>query len=204
MVGFDIDKSQQDVLKELSNVGVGNAATALSKMLEKRVNISIPLLRFVDKDTLFDDDSASLIVSHLHVVGDLKGHMIFLSKAEMARKMVNLAMFDETKTDLTFDEMELSAYNEIANVICGAYLSSLSDFSDFQFMPEPPSVFTGNLPTIKEDLFSKLQIDTKELVILSVDADLSFDGSDMKGYMYFMLNIEPLYALLGSLKQKFG
>ncbi|MBR6258376.1 MAG: chemotaxis protein CheC [Lachnospiraceae bacterium] len=131
-----------DVLKEIGNIGAGNATTALSTMLGTRVDMMVPkvrLMEFKEVGTTLGGEEQLVAGIYLVVDGDIHGSIMFIQKKESARAMVQKLM-GMPSTEDDFTEMELSALKEIGNVITGAYLNSLATLTNLTIYPSVPDV----------------------------------------------------------------
>ena len=148
MATFDLNNvSQQyfDVLKEIGNIGAGNATTALAQMLGQKVDMKVPqvkLLDFQEVGAIMGGEEQIMAGIYLLVEGDITGSIMFLLQEEAAHILVNQLMGVGTggKTDGGFDEIELSALKEIGNIITGAYLNSLSMLTNMKIYPSIPDL----------------------------------------------------------------
>jgi chemotaxis protein CheC len=136
-------ESNMDVLKEIGNIGAGNAATALSLMLNKPIDMSVPKVRILGFEEVSDvvGGAEQIVVAiFLRVEGDAPGNLFFILSIESAKSLLRrLAGINVSEND-TFNEMELSALNEIGNILSGSYLSSLADFTNLSMYPTVPSL----------------------------------------------------------------
>ena len=142
-VKFDhMDHMQFDVLKEIGNIGAGNATTALSKMLNAKVDMKVPkidLLEFKDLSEIIGGAENIVVGILLTLEGDIDGMIMFVLENESAHNIVNMLMQGMCETsDGDFNEMELSALQEIGNIIAGAYLSSLSTLTNMTITSSVP------------------------------------------------------------------
>ncbi|MBQ9866387.1 MAG: chemotaxis protein CheC [Lachnospiraceae bacterium] len=131
-----------DVLKEIGNIGAGNATTALSTMLGTRVDMMVPkvrLMEFKEVGTTLGGEEQLVAGIYLVVDGDIHGSIMFIQKKESARAMVQKLMGMPSEGE-DFSEMELSALKEIGNVITGAYLNSLATLTNLTIYPSVPYV----------------------------------------------------------------
>ncbi|GBG09617.1 CheY-P-specific phosphatase CheC [Paenibacillus sp. MY03] len=133
-----------DVLKEVGNIGAGNAATALSKLLNKPVDMAVPkvsLLPFEEIAELVGGAEQVVLGVFLRVEGEAPGNMFFLIEENSAERMLNqLLSLRHDEGDKGYSEMELSALCEIGNILAGSYLSSLADFTQLPMMPSVPAI----------------------------------------------------------------
>ena len=130
-----------DVLKEIGNIGAGNATTAISTMLNLRIDMSVPkveLLTFQELGSAICPEDETIIGIYLEVQGDIDGSMMFLMKLDSAHFLVNRLMGRDENYRGDFDEMDMSAIMEIGNIIAGSYLNALSSMTGLTIAPTIP------------------------------------------------------------------
>ena len=84
-----------DVLKEIGNIGAGNATTAMANMLNIRINMDVPrveLLTFQELGSAICPEDESIVGIYLEVTDDITGSMMFLMKLDSAHYLVNKLM----------------------------------------------------------------------------------------------------------------
>ncbi|OUM96959.1 MAG: CheY-P-specific phosphatase CheC [Thermobacillus sp. ZCTH02-B1] len=136
------DEFKLDVLKEVGNIGAGHAATALSRILNQPVDMSVPTVSLVPFEEIADRVGGSeqvVIAVFLRVEGDAPGNMFFIIREDSARRLLKHLLSIDPEEG-AFSEMELSALNEIGNILAGSYLSSLADFTGLNLTPTVPSL----------------------------------------------------------------
>ncbi|WP_202128617.1 chemotaxis protein CheC [Paenibacillus dendrobii] len=132
-----------DVLKEVGNIGAGNAATALSRLLNKPVDMAVPkvqLLPFEEISEKVGGAEQVVIAIFLRVEGDAPGNLFFILSPEAAKSLLKRLVGIHPEADGLFNEMELSALSEIGNILAGSYLSSLADFTKLSMSPTVPAL----------------------------------------------------------------
>lgn len=134
-----------DVLKEIGNIGAGNAATALSVLVGKQIDMKVPTVRIVTFDEMLElaGGYENIVTAvFLRVEGDVPSNMFFILPLEQATKYVRKLTGDRTFSfeQPPYSEMGLSAMQELGNILVGSYLSSLSDFTNLKLTPSVPSV----------------------------------------------------------------
>lgn len=126
-----MDAFHMDILKEIGNIGAGHAATALSQLLNKRIEMTIPDARIISFDEMMDIvGGADNVVAavFLRIEGDAPGNMFFVLSIEQAERFIQQMIGDEQfKLEQDCSELSLSALQELGNILAGSYLSSLSD-----------------------------------------------------------------------------
>ena len=187
-----------DVLKELGNIGAGNATTALAQMLGGKVDMSVPQVKLLDFNVLGDTVGGEDVIMagiYLQVEGDISGNMMFIqikvSAAHLINKMMG-GMFeikDEEVEEHEFSEMECSAIKEVGNIITGAYLNALSSLTNLTIYPSVPQLAIDmagallSVPAVEFGLFA----DKILLVQTKFSDDVELDGffiliPDMESY----------------------
>ena len=143
-IGFgDLNTIHLDVLREIGNIGAGNAVTALAKMINKKVDMAVPkvkIMGFKEVSNILGGEEIEVIGILLSVSGDLKGNMMFTLDISAARTLVNILLGDDTNNSMEFDEMELSALKEIGNILTASYLSALSTLTNLRILPSVPEL----------------------------------------------------------------
>lgn len=138
-----------DVLKELGNIGAGNATTALAQMIDCKVDMCVPqvrLLEFKEVGEIVGGEDKIMTSIFLQVEGDIDGSIMFMLSKTAAAHLVNKLMcgmlgIDEEKADeYEFGEMECSAIKEVGNIITGAYLNALSGLTSMKIFPSVPQL----------------------------------------------------------------
>lgn len=136
-----ISAFQLDVLKEISNIGAGNATTALSKLLSKPVDMKVSqVLPLHFNEILEYVGGAEKVVAtvFLRIQGDISGNMFFVIDTESAKGLVKSLLGTLEGNELS--EMGFSVLQEIGNILSGSYLTALSDFTGLDLQPSVPSL----------------------------------------------------------------
>ncbi len=137
----EVNEKYFDVLKEIGNIGAGNATTSIANMLGLKIDMKVPavqLLNFQELETAICPEEEVLVGIFLGVTDDITGSMMFLMRLESARYLVNILMMSPDNTSTEFNEMELSALQEIGNIIAGSYLNALAIMMNLKIQPTVP------------------------------------------------------------------
>lgn len=132
-----------DVLKEVGNIGAGNAATALSRLLDKPVDMAVPKVSLLPFEEVADRVGGSeqiVFAVFLRVEGEAPGNMFFIVEEASADRLLKQLLSIRAEGQQGYTEMELSALSEIGNILAGSYLSSLADFTRLSMTPSVPQV----------------------------------------------------------------
>ncbi|MBQ9120686.1 MAG: chemotaxis protein CheC [Lachnospiraceae bacterium] len=197
-----MDNMQFDVLREIGNIGAGNATTALSQMINAKVDMKVPkvdLLEFKELGDLIGGAENIVVGILLTLEEDIDGMMMFLMEKGAARSMVRVMMGAYASEDESadFSEMELSALQEIGNIITGAYLSSLSTLTNMTIVASIPYMaidMAGAILSVPAIEFGK--ISDKALLIETEFGDAT---EVVNGYFILIPTLDSYSSILTSL-----
>ncbi len=129
----ELNDMQLDVLREIGNIGAGNAATALATILDEKVEISLPRVRITDFDTAINalGGAETMTVGVLvNFDGEAHGMIMFLLNMEDAKAIMSiLIQEDEEGESSQLSELKLSAIKEIGNILGSSYINSISQLT---------------------------------------------------------------------------
>lgn len=141
MAYVDLNEKQLDALREISNIGAGHAATALSQMIGRTIKLKVPNVRALHFDEVPDVvGGAEAIVAglFLKVFGQSKGNILLIFPRESAVSLVELLLNKEVESDLEFNDMEDSVLKEIGNILASSYLNSIGQMLNINLIPSVP------------------------------------------------------------------
>lgn len=200
---YDILTSMHfDVLRELGNIGSGNAVTSLAKMLDKKVDMSVPLVQFLD----FSDLAGAIGGPENYVAGvlvmlsgGLNGIMMFLLEQKGAKVLINelFSNISIKDADLPFEEIELSALKELGNILTNSYLNSLSVMLNLDIKPSVPSLaidMAGAILSVPAIEFSKVSDK-----VLFIDTIFKTTDTDVDGYFILVPEFDSFKIIMSNL-----
>lgn len=188
-----------DVLKELGNIGAGNATTALSQMLQCKVDMKVPqvkLLEFQDVGAMIGGEEKIMTGIYLGVEGDITGSIMFLMDQVTARHLVSKMMMGMDSGGDEFNEMELSALQEVGNIITGSYLNSLSDLTRLTIYPTIPSIATDMAGAILSVPAIEFGVYGDRILLIQTQF---MDEVDLNGYFILVPDVDSYTKILASL-----
>ncbi len=197
MDNFDnIDSVQLDILKEIGNIGAGNATTALSQLINRRIDMGIPVvkvLEFKDLSEVLGGAENPIVGILLGLEGEISGMIMFVLEQSAAHILINMLMGKNIDNFEDFDEMDLSALKEIGNIISGAYLSSLSSLTNLKILATIPYMaidMAGAILSVPAIEFGK--VGDKALLI---QTDFGGDRENVFGY-FILIPDMPSYGII--------
>jgi chemotaxis protein CheC len=186
---------QLDGLRELANIGSGNAATALSSMLGRSIDISVPSARALELADAIDavgpgEQEVTAVV--LPVFGSIDAIVLMVFSPESAALLCGLLGVDADS------DMAVSALGEIGNIVGCSYIGAFAAMTGLELEPTPPESVTDQLGAIVSSVLASAALDSD--IALLLDTDLIVEGSECSfGFMLVPTadGVNELLARLG-------
>ncbi|AQP54584.1 chemotaxis protein CheC [Vagococcus penaei] len=189
---------QLDVLKELINIGGGNAATSISQLIEQPVNMLVPLIEILPYDVLYDqimseDEPVYAIINQ--VFGDARGVFLFSMTNKSASQITQMMIPDDIS--LT-DDLKESAVKELVNIIVNSFLTALNKELNCHLVSSVPMLTVDMFGSVISSLYMELgQYDDQVMILKN---EFIYLGDKIDASLYFIPNegvLEKLFKLLG-------
>ncbi|MFX0101061.1 MAG: chemotaxis protein CheC [Candidatus Hodarchaeota archaeon] len=214
---LELTFSQEDLLKELGNIGTGNATVALSRLMNKRVDISLTSVEimpfwkikesfsfcrckkdFKCKNIVFG------IFSNVEGEPSISIYMVLLKNPvleliELLGLEQNLDFESIQNTQDLTDSLK-DTVSEIGNIIFGHYISSLANMLNTTMIPEVPMVALDYACTLTDGIIANFTQDIDYILI--IDTKLKVEGTDLDGNLYFIPRLGTLEAIFNLLKNE--
>jgi len=137
---MELDQSKRDILKEVANIGAGNAATAFSGMVGQKINMTVPkveLIEIQELPAITGDEEEYIACIMINFSGEISGKILLVVDMKNVEKMLKLIFSTD---DLPGKEMQNSALNELGNILSGAYLKAINDFTGLDLDQSVPAM----------------------------------------------------------------
>ncbi|MCM3732145.1 chemotaxis protein CheC [Fictibacillus nanhaiensis] len=193
-----------DILREIGNIGAGHAATALSTMLNKAVDMKVPSVKIISFEEITEmvGGSENIVASvFLRIVGDAPGCMFFMLPIEQAEKLLGDLLGEEIVqlTEGQYPEMPLSALQEVGNILSGSYLTSFSDFTGLSLQPSVPATSIDMAGAILSfGLFEISTVSDLAIVIDTAFTDMK-ELDEVKGHFFLLPDPESFAKIFNAL-----
>ena len=196
----DINEMHIDVLKEIANIGSGNAASSLSRMLDHPVNISIPYIGIKGFDAAYEalgGPEAIMVGTLLFLSSALQGMIMFLLPVEVACDLVNKLMYTDIKDYGEIDEIGFSAINEISNIMSASFVGAIAEMSELTIDISPPEATLDMLGSIMSvpSIYFAMMSDS----LLLIQNELEIAGKTTKASVLLLPDMPSLEKLMKSL-----
>ena len=163
---MELTNEQIDILGEIGNINMGNAATTLSLMLNQRVDITTPQASVIARSKALDDYEKTCIFVQIHYVKGLEGNNVLILKEEDILTMTSLMMGGDGKNhDPEVTELHLSAASEAMNQMMGTAASSMATMLGTPTDISTPEVNRIDVESVK--LFEKM-FDSEQDMFLKI------------------------------------
>ena len=196
----DLTAMHLDVLKEVGNIGSGNASTALSGMIQKDVLIEVPSVKVVGFQEAIDHaGGAERVVAGVlsRLYGGIEGMFLLLMEQDFVNLITNSFFGEEESDMLALNENEISALSEIGNIMGGAYASAISQLTGIEIRlaaPQYQADMLGALMSVPAIEFG--EVGDK---LLFIDKQIEIDNVSVKSNMMLIPTIESLETIITKL-----
>lgn len=192
----NLNSFQLDALKEVSNIGAGNAATSLSILLGTKIDMSVPNMNLIAFDELLDSYKENEVVAVLvKVLDDIGGSVLYVFDEKVALNIIS-RMTLVKEDNLT--EMGFSVIGEIGNIISSSFMNSIADFTGLKITASVPAVVNDMISAILVSTF----VETGQYQEYVLDIETLFMGEEennIEGHFYFVPSPGSLEKILESL-----
>lgn len=196
----DLNPIQMDVLKEIGNIGSGNAATSLATLLNNTIDIAVPTVKALNYNEtveLLGGPENVVIGLLIRLTGDIRGMMMYILQQGFASKVTE-TFYGKQLTNLTeVDEMDKSAICEIGNIMAASYVNAISNLSGLMIDISVPSFCVDMAGAILSvPIVEFAQVGDK---VLFIDDNFRIPGAEIKSNMILIPEMDSLDTLFSRL-----
>lgn len=188
-----------DVLKELGNIGSGNAATALSTMINKRVDMRVPkvkILEFKDISEILGDGEAPVVGIYFKMSEDIEGNIMFVLSIDSAINLTNM-LFGRRDSKNELDDMDMSALSEVGNILSASYINSLSTLTGLKLKISIPSICVDMAAAILS--VPAVQFGQIGENVIFIETQFEEGDKQIKGDLFLIPEVDSFEKILSSL-----
>lgn len=198
----NLNEKQLDLLNEIGNIGSGNAATALSTMIGKKVEISVPSTKVVPISQipfLFENPEEIVCAIKMKMQEDVEGEILLIFNSLTVKELTKILTGNPINDITNLDEFTESMLKEMGNIMCGSYVTALSGFSNFFINPQPPEIAVDMISAILSEV--SLSVSVIEDYILLIETSIEIEGIDkeLSGYLLLLPDEKSLKKILEKL-----
>ncbi|MBM7869470.1 chemotaxis protein CheC [Clostridium pascui] len=192
----DLTPLQLDALREVGNIGAGNAATALSQLLIKKVDMSVPAINIISFEDIFSNLSGEEIVYGVlvRVLGDAPGNILLVLKKNTAMHVIE-ALTGQKGEDI--NEMGESVLAEIGNILSATYMNAIGRFTNLSIIPSVPALTYDMLGAILSTTF--IESGQFDEYVLDIETAFIEGESEINAHFYYIPMPGSLEKILNTL-----
>lgn len=198
---FGLSEIQRDVLREISNIGAGNAATAFAKMVDHKINMEVPRMEICplsEVAELLGGAETPVVGVLFRVDGSLASNLLFVLDRTSASKLLAFFLNVDKEIGVELTELEASALCEIGNILSSSYLGALQNITSLDFKLSVPALAVDMAGAIVDTVLIPLgEVGNYALLIENVFVD---GVNRVKGHFFLLPDpgtFEKIFAALG-------
>ncbi len=179
-----------DIIREVSSIGSGHAATALSQLLNRRVNLNVPVVNLTSMKIVEDKLRPKVpepVGVRLFMLGDVTGKLCLVMGNDDAMQTTRLMLSSRSMDPDMAQKMQSSAISEVGNILCSAFINALCGFLSKLIIPSIPKLVSGNFDEVFKAMLGEDKASREVFVIQSI---MRFDdlNKDSKVLMLWALD----------------
>lgn len=198
MEGYnEIKDYELDIIREVSSIGTGYAATSLAGMLGCRVKMTIPDIDILGYDATIDklgDPEEAVAAVLTKMSGDMDGIFLFLLRLDFINSVLGTIMGKKVVDYEELSEMEISAVTEIGNIIISSYVNAVSSISAMEIELSVPSISINMLGGILSAPMAQFGYETDKLML--IEGKLLVEDQRLDSTLLMMPDIKSLNELM--------
>ncbi|NLJ72580.1 MAG: chemotaxis protein CheC [Syntrophomonadaceae bacterium] len=202
----ELSSIQIDALKEIGNIGAGNAATALAQMVNAKIDMNVPkvnILPFAEVPDLIGGADSHVVGIYFNVTGRAPASILFILPIDKAIILCDMLFgknIGDTSAD-DFGEMEMSAMMELGNILSATYLNALAMFTNIDFIPSVPALGIDMAGAIIDAVLAQFGEVADHVLVL--DTEFKKEATDVVGYFFLLPEPGSLSSILSALGVNF-
>ena len=196
---LNLNSQQKDALKEIGNIGAGNAATAFAQFLDRKVDMTVPSVEMIPIEKVAEitgNQEQKLAGILLNIMGEAPSNILLLITEDSIRHLLKMIINRDVDVE-DLGEVERSALKEVGNIITGAYLTSINRITDLNLIQSVPGFAHDMAGAILSSSFvSSNQFSDYFLLIKT---QFVSEGYEIEAYLFLIPREGSLEKILSSL-----
>lgn len=207
MTNKNLNDFERDQLVEITNIGAGNAANALSQLVGKEIKFSVPDLiasKIEDTHNFFGNSEEIMTVVMVKLLGDIKGTMLLMFPSKSAIAIVDLLsekLYQKSNSEI-LNEFGRSALKEIGNILAGSFMAALFKFLNLSVLQSVPDVTTDKIGSIMDVVLTNI-IETQVNDILALKISLIIEGKGVESRLFLLFDPKATAIILEAVEKKY-
>ncbi len=178
------------ILQELGSIGAGHAATALSDILQQEILIDMPTIHRVEPHLLpkiYNRHDIPTTAVYLQLKDKYGCDILLMFELTEAKKIATMMTMASSIEELD-QSMEISAIQELANILIGSFLTAISDFVGLQLLPTTPELIVDAFDAILDNFLIKQAMASEKAFVF--DTHFKRKGEEAKSIIVIFPSAE--------------
>ena len=200
---IEFNEFQKDALREIGSICSGNAATALSQLFNKKIEMNVPEIFFIPiEDVPKTVGGADKLVVGLviKVLGDFPSIILLIFSQEDAKNLASLMTNKKRPNGGVISEMERSALKEIGVILANAYLGALTLFLQWGLVPRVPELIEDMAGAMLDYIL--IELSSASDYALLIKSEFTEKTARVMGDFFLIPNAQGLNLLLNAVEYK--
>ena len=199
-----LDEQGQKILQKLASQGAESSAKAISKMINKKVDLEVRKISYLEVEkvskTILDSETV-VTTLYLKITGDVAGSILLIFPNECAFFLVDLLSDkSEKERKSVFSEYEKSILKEVSNIISGAFLKSLADYLDLSLVESIPDMATDMAQATMDSVLIDFAHSAENAI--TVDVVISSEEKEIRGHFFLLFDATSAGIIIEALNAK--
>lgn len=193
-------KIQIDALKEIINIGGGNAATSMSEITERSISVKIPRVEVLSYSEIYEqimgeEEFVNCMIIKIKDENNIGGSFMYVIRNDKKEEIIKTLLPEGMEAD---EEMEESILKEISNIVINSFLNAISKLLGDEIKSSMPYIYTDMFGAI----FSSLYIESEQYdsSIIIMKNDFSYGEDQFISSLYFI----PEMGMIENFFEKIG
>ncbi len=196
---------QLDALREIGNVGAGNAATALSQMVGRPIEMSVTRVKVLPTEEIakfLGGMEKNVAAVHMPVYGDISGVVLIFFPIEVLPGLAVSLLQREITTTTDLMELDRSAIKELGSILTGSYLSALFRFVQVQMIHGVPTLVIDMAQAILDTVL--VDLEQKEEIAIVIETEFLEKDRKITGSFFLLPETGTLKRFFTSFSKSIG
>mgnify|MGYP000858967522 FL=1 len=193
----NIGEVQKDAIRELGNIGAGNAATALASLLNDKVEISVPNLKFIDISEISDilgGPEKEVVGILVRMTDDVDGMLIYIMDYHFVKHLLGSLLNEDVQAFSGISEIGLSALKEVSNILSGSYVNALSRLTSLDIRLSLPEIAIDMVGAILN--FPAAVVGELGDKLLLIEENFIASGNSIQSHLLLIPNMQSLHEIM--------
>ena len=196
----ELNSLQIDALREVGSIGSGNAATSLSSVINKRIELCVPEVRILENNAMIKKlGGAEKIIAGIlvKVSGEIDGMILYMQSIDFINVVLESVLSRTIQNYDELTEMETSALIEIGNIMISSYINAIADMAGLQIKLSPPAISINMLGAVLSVPMVEYGHETDKTML--IDGNIICDCKVINGNLIMFPSVKSLDKILRKL-----